>query len=76
MSEGERNWRQDRLLSEDEIGRLEKAGFNIHRLKGKRNVSRLDLYKDREGNIYVKPKGGQAEGEAIGLNIYDYTNFL
>jgi hypothetical protein len=68
----ERNWRQDRLLSEDEIDRLKNAGFDIHKLKGKRSVARLDLYKDREGNIYIKRKGGQDKGEPTGLNINDY----
>ncbi|MEG3439163.1 polymorphic toxin type 33 domain-containing protein [Pannus brasiliensis CCIBt3594] len=58
-TEEERNWRQDRLLSDDEIERLKNAGFNIHKIKGRRNVSQQDLYKDGEGNIYVRPKGLQ-----------------
>lgn len=70
--EAERNWRQDKLLTRDEIARLKQAGINIHELKGKRNASRKDLYKDSEGNIYIKPKDGQSTGDETGLNINNF----
>lgn len=37
-TEEERNWRQDKLLTIDEIERLQKGGENIHLLKGKRHA--------------------------------------
>ncbi|MFE1746280.1 polymorphic toxin type 33 domain-containing protein [Coleofasciculus sp. H7-2] len=70
--EEERNWRQDKPLTNDEIAKLKEGGIDIHELKGGRNASKKDLYKDRDGNIYIKPKGGQALGEPTGLNINDF----
>ena len=71
-SEEERDWRQDKKLTIGEIARLKKAGIDIHKLKGKYKASQKDLYKDSEGNIYVKPKSGQAAGEDTGFNINDF----
>lgn len=62
----ERIWQQDRLLSEGEIGKLKNAGYDIHDIKG---GPRTDLYQDREGNVYIKPKGGTGPGEPAGINI-------
>jgi len=42
--------------------------MTIHDLK---HGSRTDLYKDREGNIYEKPKGGAGPGDPTGYNIND-----
>jgi hypothetical protein len=74
-----RNWRQDKLLSKGEINRLEKAiGWN-HGDKGQNNRGggKKDLYKDKDGNIYEKPKGGKGPGECTGINIKDlYTGSL
>jgi hypothetical protein len=28
-----------------------------------------DLYKDKKGNVYEKPKGGRGPGEPIGINL-------
>jgi hypothetical protein len=67
----DRDWSQDKLLSKGEIKKLEQVGEDIHELKGKKNASKRDLYKDRDGNIYVKPKGGRGPGEETGLNIND-----
>jgi hypothetical protein len=69
---GERNPSQDRQLGKGEIERLKKGGVDIHDLKGGKNASKYDLYKDRDGNIYVKPKGGQGPGEPAGLNVNDF----
>jgi Bacterial toxin 33 len=67
-----RNAANDKLISNDEIERLKEGGVDIHELKGKNNASKRDLYKDAEGNIYVKPKGGRGPGEDTGLNINDF----
>jgi hypothetical protein len=70
--DSERQWPQDKLLSSAEIARLKQAEIDIHELKGARNASKRDLYKDKDGNIYVKPKGGEGLGETTGLNINDF----
>jgi RHS repeat-associated protein len=63
----ERNPAQDKQLTSREIKRLKRAGEHPHDLK--KGASRADLYKDREGNIYEKPKGGAGPGEPLGINI-------
>jgi len=68
----DRDWRQDKKLSKQEIEALQEAGFDVHGLKGEKSVSRQDLYKDRKGNIYVKPKDGHVPGEPLGININNY----
>lgn len=70
--EDERNWRQDKLLTRQETDRLKAGGINIHELKNEENASKKDLYKDGQGNIYVKPKGGQSPGEPTNLNINEF----
>ncbi|MFB2934524.1 polymorphic toxin type 33 domain-containing protein [Aerosakkonemataceae cyanobacterium BLCC-F154] len=70
--EHERNWRQDKLLTSGEVAKLQREGIDIHALKNEESASKKDLYKDRDGNIYVKPKRGQAPGENTGLNINDF----
>ena len=70
-STSERNPSQDKLLSKGEIKELQKNGYDVHELKGGKNASRFDLYKDKEGNIYVKPKGGGGDGDPTGININD-----
>jgi hypothetical protein len=67
---------QDRQLGPGEIGALQEGGEDIHELKEHcpGGPSKCDLYKDREGNIYVKPKGGRGPGEPTGLNINDYLS--
>jgi len=68
-STGDRNTNQDKLLSKGEIKKLQAAGYDVHDLKGGRNASSRDLYKDALGNIYVKPKGGDGPGDPTGINI-------
>ncbi len=58
---GARNPAQDRMLSKGEIEKLKKAGIDVHDLKGQANASSRDLYKDKDGNIFVKPKGGAGD---------------
>ena len=66
-----RNPAQDKPLSKKEIRDLQDAGIDIHDLKTKKGAAHRDLYKDKEGNVYVKPKGDSCEGECTGLNIYN-----
>jgi len=67
---GNRNPAQDKRLSDGEIKRLGKK-IDIHKLKGG-NPSKKDLFKDKDGNIYTKPKSGTGPGDETGLNINDY----
>lgn len=71
-TEEERNWKQDKLLTKQEIEKLKIGGVDIHEIKNEENASKKDLYKDRDGNIYVKPKGGMSPGEPTNLNINDF----
>ncbi len=66
-----RNTAQDKILTKGDIKKLQDLGHDVHELKGKGNVSKYDLYKDKNGNIYVKPKGGAGEGDPTGININD-----
>ncbi|MGN7784998.1 polymorphic toxin type 33 domain-containing protein [Niabella sp. 22666] len=68
----EKEWPQDKELSDGEIQKLKDAGEDIHDLKGGKSASRKDLFKDKKGNIYVKPKGGKGPGESLNININNY----
>ncbi len=68
--ESARNPAQDRMLTPGEIKKLQEAGVHVEGLKD--YSAGRDLYKDRSGNIYVKPKGGRGPGEETGLNVNDY----
>ena len=46
--------------------------MDVHDLKGGKETGKSDLYKDKQGNIYVKPKGGSGPGEPTGLNIKNF----
>ena len=59
----------DKRLSDGEIDKLKNAGINPHDLKPH---SDYDLFKDKQGNIYVKPKDGRGSGEPTGYNINDF----
>ena len=71
-----RDGSQDQQLSKGEAKKLDKGGENPEKIKqeivGKKNSGKYDLYKDKQGNIYVKPKGGQGPGEPTGLNIKNF----
>ena len=67
-----RDWSKDRKLSDGEAKRIKKSGEDIHQIKGRGKVAIYDLFKDRKGNIYVKPKSGAGPGEYTGLNINDF----
>jgi Bacterial toxin 33 len=68
----DRDGKQDRQLSPNEIERLKNGGVDVHELRGGKNASKRDLYKDKKGDIYVKRKGGKGAGEPTGLNINDF----
>ena len=69
-SSEERNPAQDQRLSKGEINGLKKGGEDPEALK-EYNAG-LDLFKDKQGNIYIKPKNGQGPGEPTGLNINEF----
>ena len=60
---------QDKKLSPGEIKKLKEAGYDPEDLKG--HNGKLDLFKDKKGNICVKPKDGSGPGEQLGININD-----
>lgn len=66
-----RDGRQDKLLSKGEIKKLESNDIDVHELKGGEKTGQVDLYKDKNGDIYVKPKGGNGPGEPTYININD-----
>jgi len=67
----DRNPAQDKRLSNGEVKQLEKAGHDIHELKGGKNASKYDLFKDKNGNVYIKPKNGKGPGDPTGINLND-----
>jgi hypothetical protein len=63
---------KDKKLSKGEIRKLKDAGYDIHDLKGGKGASRYDLFKDKQGNVYVKPKSGTGPGDPLGINIKNF----
>lgn len=65
---------QQKPLTSGDIRTLKENGIDPHELKQSGSggrVSDKDLYKDRDGNVYVKPKGGKGPGEPTGVNLKD-----
>jgi len=60
---------QMKRLSNGEIKQLQENGIDPHDLKPN---SKYDLFKNSDGEIFVKPKAGNGPGETTGLNIKDY----
>jgi RHS repeat-associated protein len=58
---------QEKKLTPGEIRELSKH-VDIHELKGP-GGGKYDLFKDRDGNIKIKPKDGSGPGEDTGINI-------
>ncbi|NQY74992.1 MAG: hypothetical protein HRT90_09555 [Candidatus Margulisbacteria bacterium] len=57
-------------LSPGEIRRLKDAGYDIHELKdGFGPSAHSDLYKDKEGNVYIHPKGGGGPGDKTDIKL-------
>jgi hypothetical protein len=51
---------------------LKNGGFDVHEEKKKGKDAPLDLFKDREGNIYRGRQDGQGEAELLHDNIANY----
>ena len=68
----ERTGAQDKKLTPGEIKKLKGAGIDPEALKqgiaGKRTGG-VDLYKDPQGNVVVKPREAKGPGEPTGVNI-------
>lgn len=65
---------QHKPLTNGDIKNLKKNDYDPHEIKQSGSggrVSDKDLYKDREGNVLVKPKGGKGPGEPTGINLND-----
>ncbi len=70
-----RNPKQDKKLTRQEIEKLQKGGEDIEGLKKyiEGGPSKGDLFKNpKTGDIYVKPKSGSGPGEPTNLNINNY----
>lgn len=69
-NEAGRNPKQDKKLSPGEIKKLKDAGWD-HADKGVngKGGGPKDLWKDKNGNVYEKPKSGSGPGEPIGVNL-------
>ncbi|MBS1948774.1 MAG: hypothetical protein JST47_13505, partial [Bacteroidetes bacterium] len=70
----DRNPNQDKKLTPGEIEKLIKHGWDHSNKPKGRNAPAIDLYKDRKGNVYEKPKGGSGYGEPIGINLNNLSN--
>ncbi len=60
---------QDKKLTNGDIKKLIDGGIHPHDLK---DNSKQDLFKDRDGNIIIKPKKGNGSGDPTGININDF----
>jgi hypothetical protein len=69
QSDADRNPADDQKLTPGEIDKLKGAGHDPEEIKGGKATGKLDLYKDKRGNIYIEPKGGGGPGEPTGINI-------
>ena len=60
-----RGAKQMKKLSKGEIKAPKDRGIDPHDLKPN---SKFDLFKDKDGNIFVKPKNGAGPGDPTGIN--------
>lgn len=65
----DRNPKQDKKQTPGDINKLKEHGWD-HGAKGT-NGGPTDLWKDKDGNVYQKPKDGTGYGEPIGVNLND-----
>ncbi len=63
------NPKQHKKLSNGEIKRMQDKGVDPHDLKPN---SKYDLFKDKSGDIFVKPKNGSGPGDPTGFNINNF----
>lgn len=62
---------QDKKLTPGEIKKLKGKGIDPEELKGGKSTGARDLFKDKKGNVVVKPKDGSGPGDPTGININD-----
>ncbi len=62
-----RNPAQDRKLTPGDIKLLKKHGLYPEEMK--EEMRGLDLFKDEDGNVYIKPKDGAGLGEPTEINL-------
>lgn len=65
--------RDMKKLSEGEAAALAAGGHHPHDLKHGYGDSMADLYKDKDGNIYIGSKKGTDEATDAHLNIRDFS---
>jgi hypothetical protein len=66
----ERNWRQDKKLTGEQVKKMQEAGVDPHDVETHKES---DLYYDpKTGRIYEKPQGGKGPGEDTGYNVNDF----
>lgn len=63
----ETNPQQFKRLTPGEIRRLKRHAIDPEELK--EYNARLDLFKDKSGEVYVMPKDASGPGEPSGINI-------
>ncbi|MFN7640740.1 MAG: polymorphic toxin type 33 domain-containing protein, partial [bacterium] len=74
-SSGSSGSSQDKKLSSSEVKKLEQSsGESAHQIKTEalgtnKNIFQYDLYKDTQGNVLVKGKGGVGEASPTGLKV-------
>lgn len=61
--------KDDKKLTPGEIKKLKEAGYDPEELKGGKRTGQRDLFKDKKGEIKVKPKDGSGPGEPLGIYI-------
>lgn len=67
---GDRNPAQDKKLTPGEIKRLKDAGWDhSDKSANGKGGGQLDLWKDKDGNVYEKPKNGKGPGDPTGYNL-------
>ncbi len=62
----------DKKLTSGEIEKLKDNDIDPHDLKPKKNGSKYDLFKDKDGNIIIKPKKDNGPGDYTGININEF----
>ena len=63
----ERNPAQDKKLTPGDIRLIKKHRLYPEELK--EHVRGRDLFKDQDGNVYIKPKDGSGSGESTEINL-------
>jgi hypothetical protein len=71
LPDDKRNPAQDKRLTADDIRLLEENDVDVHDRKG-HGGGKYDLFKDREGNVYQKPRDGSGPGEPLGINLNEF----